>query len=324
MKTKTKIQLQLDLFKQKYEGIDPAILGITAAVQRGYLYGDNANHKQIRQYWAGLMKKYGKKYSIKTSPKDLRELFIKDIADLKKQMNNQFPNSFANSKPDYDNEFRLAHAQKSLSIYLKHLWSRNQLGGNIPPVCPIDGIILKSIGISDPWTRINSFDDITLKNSTIHGYNYYLSKVDIAANAMGDPLAVWELFQWPSKKNGNKGSVEKRKKKEHRTSSTDPVRPILAGETVLDRTHPASYGYKLNKGATDLYVFAAEDSRKTYCEVISSDGNYTEDMRRTILAHHGFEFKTPRTDRHYFICQFRLGDVDAARRLVEELTAELQ
>ena len=71
-----------------------------------------------------------------------------------------------------------------------------------------------------------------------------------------------------------------------------------------------------------MYVFLGEDSRKAYCEVISYDGNYTDDVRR-ILANDGFDFITPRTDRNYFIRKYRLSEVNAAKRMMEELAKQL-
>ena len=333
MKTKAEIQYQLDLFRREYQGKDPAILGITAAVQRGYLYGPNSNHKQIRAYWADLLRRYGEKYTLKSSPADLRDSFMRDIADIKTQMNNQFPNSFSNTKTDYDNEFRLAHAQKSLSIYLKHLWSRNLLGGNLPPVCPIDGLILKSIGILDPWTIINTFDN------EAPGYNYYLQRIEIAAKQTNDPMAVWELFQWPSqvkKSTSPKNTTQKRKKQKPSKAKTRMastivsrnqetfITPIVHGAHIFDRTCRIVCGNKISRAGQDVYVFVGEDSKKSLCEVISSNGQYSDHQRDMILSHDGFEYIPQETKKPYFICKFSLSDVNAAKRLMEALTRELQ
>lgn len=313
MRTKTEIQHQLKLFKQKYEGKDPAILGITAAVQRGYLYGNNTNHKQIRLYWADLLMKCGAKYTIKSSPKDLMELFIKDIADIKSQMNKQFPNSFANAKQDYDNEFRLAHAQKSLSIYLKHLWSRNQLGGNLPPVCPIDGIILKSIGINDPWTKINTFD------TTAPGYNYYLDKLDKAAKQTKDPLAVWELFQWPSqRKKGTKGTTKKCRNKTQNNSLNDSIRPILAGEIVKGRT--VNYGYEFDYDGRSYYLMAGKKKTFAYCELLSKGNNDINSFARIQdLEQRGYNIKR----RNYIFKKYKIDEMPLAIAEVDSLLKEL-
>jgi hypothetical protein len=57
--------------------------------------------------------------------------------------------------------YRIAHAQKSLSLVLKHLWCHERLPqGTEPPGCPIDRMILdhvkRSHGIT--WTMINTPD----------------------------------------------------------------------------------------------------------------------------------------------------------------------
>lgn len=83
--------------------------------------------------------------------------------------------------------YRIGHAQKSLSLVLKHMWCHEYLDAT-PPVCVIDSIILKAArkqrgGVSKvSWTRANS----------VRIYREYLNICKRAAR--GIDLAVWELF----------------------------------------------------------------------------------------------------------------------------------
>jgi hypothetical protein len=83
--------------------------------------------------------------------------------------------------------YRVAHAQKSLSLVLKHLWCHQKLPqGTEPPGCPIDRIILDRAkrGHGITWTTI----------STMEGYRSALGLVKAAANASRLSVATYELF----------------------------------------------------------------------------------------------------------------------------------
>lgn len=79
--------------------------------------------------------------------------------------------------------YRIAHAQKSLSLVVKHLWAHGLLPE--PPLCPVDRRILKA---ADPrtrirWTCIDSMQE----------YNDAIAKLRKAADSQATALAVWEL-----------------------------------------------------------------------------------------------------------------------------------
>ncbi|MFC6523179.1 hypothetical protein ACFQAT_28865 [Undibacterium arcticum] len=83
--------------------------------------------------------------------------------------------------------YRIAHAQKSLSLVLKHMWCHGFLT-NPPPVCVIDSIILRAAagrGAAThrvPWTRVAS----------LKAYREHLAICKCAAG--GHQIAIWELF----------------------------------------------------------------------------------------------------------------------------------
>ncbi len=323
MKTKKEIKAKLKEFRTSPNFINktPEELGILAAVQFGYLYGEGANHQAIKQFWSSKLRNLGEKYS---EPGNHLQDFINDIQKLKEDMNTKFPGSFSNSKSDYDDEFRLAHAQKSLSIYLKHLWARNLLNGNEPPFCPIDKVILKQLGIQDPWTRINSFDDRVQDGKVIRGYKYYMEMIQDTAEAVKESAAVWELFKWQP--NNTSKKTKKGKKAIDNVSDNNDVKVTLLkeGEKVLDRTGRALYGYKISTRNRDLYVYTAKDSQKCFCNIISSDGKYTDKEINTIQTHNCFIFHTPQKSRSYYIRKFKNEEIAAAKELTKRMKEELE
>ena len=94
-------------------------------------------------------------------------------------MNSEFPAAFASGG------FRIAHAQKSLALYLKHLWCRGDLA--MPPACPVDRLMLthaKAPYGLRTWTSTND----------VARYRLQLECLRTAAN--GKALAVWELVEF--------------------------------------------------------------------------------------------------------------------------------
>lgn len=83
--------------------------------------------------------------------------------------------------------YRVAHAQKSLSLVFKHLWCHGFLT-NPPPICVIDSIILSEAAARGagthpiPWTRVASLE----------AYREHLAICKRAAG--GHQIAIWELF----------------------------------------------------------------------------------------------------------------------------------
>jgi len=81
--------------------------------------------------------------------------------------------------------FRVAHAQKSLSLLLKHAWCHGLM--QEPPACPVDRIILSETDAPErvrTWTKVNA----------LHVYREQLGYLDAAAARARRTVATWELL----------------------------------------------------------------------------------------------------------------------------------
>lgn len=75
----------------------------------------------------------------------------------------------------HDRRFRIGSAQKALNLYLKYLWCLGRI--EMPPHCPIDGIILNEITKSTGnkkigWTKLDSiaeYEEIIRKAKEVAG-----------------------------------------------------------------------------------------------------------------------------------------------------------
>ena len=177
MKTPQQIHDRKEQFLENYNPmrtVERAVQsGINASVKvrRIRVYAPNSPAKQrflMRNYWKEQLLTIGKSYESEKSEED----FIKDIESICNAMNHAFPNGF-----DGGNGFRVAQAQKSLSVFLKHMWCMDKI--KMPPVCPIDRQI-----VGETWSN----DDEKM-------YLDHLNKVK-KKNNTDEPLAVWELFEF--------------------------------------------------------------------------------------------------------------------------------
>lgn len=91
-------------------------------------------------------------------------------------------------------EFKLSHAQKSLSVFLKYLWCYGVIVE--PPICPIDAMVLGKGSDVNPifkdiiWTNID--DVITYRRIMVSLMNLAKSK-ELT-------LAKWELIEFNNNK----------------------------------------------------------------------------------------------------------------------------
>lgn len=157
---------------------------IKAAVQHNSLYAKNVNEQtriSVRNAWREQLNLLVEDYKNARSESE----YEKDIEELKKFMNNNFSNVFSqHPHPIFhtDAGFRISHAQKSISVFLKHLWCMGKI--EMPPQCPVDSIVLRKANYRYPntkWGYINSIETHHLK----------IELLKTAAN--GNPLAEWEL-----------------------------------------------------------------------------------------------------------------------------------
>jgi hypothetical protein len=90
----------------------------------------------------------------------------------------------------YPPGFRIAHAQKGLSLVLKHYWCNDEI--DEPPCCPVDRRILMiagAIGSAAKWTDLD----------TLNAYHEKLKRLRMASASFAiQPisLAEWELHKF--------------------------------------------------------------------------------------------------------------------------------
>lgn len=169
----------------EFENVEKAARkGVQAASQRSRLYSKNTDKREIGDYWVERLRSISEDYK---KPQTFCK-FLEDVLKLKEDMNNKFPDSFDCGVDGYAPRFRLAHAQKSLSVCLKHLWCMDIIPE--PPMCPIDRGILWKVGIHDCWTKL---DEECL-------YESWKNAVWQAAEVKHLSITQWELLCW----NGDK------------------------------------------------------------------------------------------------------------------------
>jgi hypothetical protein len=161
---------------------------ISAAVQHNSLYKKEATSEEkesIRCKWMAILKQKQKDYENEQTI----EKYENDIKELRDLMNEIFSKSFLSEPhPKFKTEpgFRISHAQKSLSVFLKHLWCMGAVA--TPPQCPVDARILAIAGKKYPdtkWGYVNSIDEHREKISVLE-----------AAKEGSQLLAEWELEQF--------------------------------------------------------------------------------------------------------------------------------
>ena len=131
---------------------------INAAVQHNSLYLPSLNQKtrrEVRQYWGDYLLKLIKEYSV------LREedFFLEHIKSLQVCMNEKYSFAFRDLphlRFQTDPGFRISHSQKSISVFLKHLWCMNHI--KRPPQCPVAPIVCPESCVCS-WTDYSQVSD---------------------------------------------------------------------------------------------------------------------------------------------------------------------
>jgi len=162
---------------------------ITASVQHNSLYRRNLEQEikdavlcEWRAYLDGLVERYKGSQSVK--------IYEQDIVTLKELMNGKFSEAFLSEPHDRyktDPGFRISHAQKSISVFLKHLWCMGEVA--CPPQCPVDRIILEAAGKRYPdtkWGYVNTIEQHRLK----------VAFLEEAKGQSLESLAEWELMRF--------------------------------------------------------------------------------------------------------------------------------
>lgn len=161
---------------------------ITASARRAHLYRPGLTQSQrnrVRHGWSVVLMRLAHSY-ISRGSAPTQGQFDQDLLELHQVMNERHGESFYDVEHDgYSAGFRIAHAQKSLSLLLKHCWCNDAI--DTPPCCPVDRRVLTIVGDRRPkWTDIDSMDS----------YRAKLAVLDVAARrypGFRASLAVWEL-----------------------------------------------------------------------------------------------------------------------------------
>lgn len=163
---------------------------LSSSLKRNRTYASGASHDErsaLHQSWRSELVRIASSYC---SPRSLAQ-YEQDVISLVKLIRSSHGGVLCSGPSGSAWGFRVAHAQKSLSLVLKHLWCHGLIVE--PPACPVDFTILKKAGAPASlrnWTSLDSLSD----------YQARVKVLQIAANAAGRSLAVWELFAF--KQNG--------------------------------------------------------------------------------------------------------------------------
>lgn len=223
---------------------------------------------EIHNIWKSLLIEKLGKY------KECQEIdeFIRDVEDIYAKMNiDKYKKLFLNNgrgiNKEYPKKFRIAHAQKSLSIFLKHMWCNNEDMPE-PPVCPIDGVILKAVGSNVKWTKLND----------IYEYKKLLCKINDAANAKNMSIAKWELLLW-NHQSGNKSEINQKEKKTQRNKQTNIAFPLPKNSNISVEPYIPFYKLNCNRIHHDEFVVGF---------IIPLKEDNTDDEKKYMLfvAHH--------------------------------------
>lgn len=153
-----------------------AYSAIAAAARHNELYAESISDSEkqtIRAKWKKKLEEISERY---IDPVDLQS-FLEDIVTLQKTMSTEFPRALK--------EFKISHAQKSLSVFLKHAWCLDLIPE--PPACPIDRLVFKLAGVTNVnWTQVTSIGE----------YIQHVTVLQSTAERAGMTLAQWELQEF--------------------------------------------------------------------------------------------------------------------------------
>jgi hypothetical protein len=155
-----------------------------AAAQHNLLYSKphtTTEKRAAQEKWKVALTEIGKRFEGDITV----DVYEKMVLELKDTMNQSFPSLFDNGSSD-GSMFRVSHAQKSISVYIKHLWCCGEIAE--PNICPVDRVILKRTAAKNrfdllKWTGVNSIEE----------YRVRFDFIRQAAHAASMSVACWEL-----------------------------------------------------------------------------------------------------------------------------------
>jgi hypothetical protein len=159
---------------------------ISAASQHNLLYSKKASIKErkiIREYWGTCLEEIGDEFRKEINLNEY-ELVVEKF---KENMNNKFGKLFDNGSK-HGAMFRISHSQKSISVYIKHLWCMDVIPE--PKICPVDRIILSKTDAKFKkdinWGQVNSIKEHIRKFK-------YIQDQAVSENLT---VAKWELLKF--------------------------------------------------------------------------------------------------------------------------------
>jgi hypothetical protein len=169
--------------RSKDEAIKEAI---SASVRHNPTYSPEIKMNErliIRRSWEYNLIQIGELF---TESRNL-DFYLKTVNEFQITMSD-YNSLLSPNKNNYANGFRIAHSQKSISVFLKHLWCMDIIPE--PPCCPVDRIIAKvaRIKLKENWTSMNS----------IVSLEYALNEFTNIAKSEKKTLALWELQLFPN------------------------------------------------------------------------------------------------------------------------------
>ena len=159
---------------------------IASAVLKNALYAPAAtaaDRQAVGAGWKQLLETIAAEYVEPVSS----EKYETDLVRLQSHMNRGFGQYFRQArhpKFGYEPGFRVSHAQKSLSLVLKHFWCLGLVA--MPPECPVDRPVLvaaRAGELNSKWTDVNS----------IAAHQHKMQFLAEAAAKENLPVAEWEL-----------------------------------------------------------------------------------------------------------------------------------
>jgi hypothetical protein len=165
---------------------------LAVSSRRTHLYRSGttqAERNLVREGWSEQLTRLSDLYATNAAAFSTQAQFDSDLVTLRTFMNNTFAMYFeADIVKGYPPGFRIAHAQKSLSVMLKHLWCNDEM--EEPPCCPVDRLILViagAKGTAAKWTDLDTLDAYHQKLGRLLAASLSFSIQPIS-------LAQWELL----------------------------------------------------------------------------------------------------------------------------------
>jgi len=173
-------------YNKSHSVCEAARRAMAAATQHNSLFAKNVSAERksrVRSDWKDFLLSLEARYRRSRSGNFL----TKDILRLRKLMNDRHRDAFRatrHAKFKTDPGFRLSHAQKSIAVFLKHLWCLGRVAE--PPHCPVDAVILGKAGRKYPKTKWGYVNNLATHCEQIQFLR-------AAANRFRQTLAEWEL-----------------------------------------------------------------------------------------------------------------------------------